>query len=306
MSMTMRVFSLLLLALPRIALTSDPYGPQTFASAQQAAESLIRAVESDDVAALHSILGPQAKDLIDTGDAVADKKHRENFSHDLQAGWKLAPDPVRADRFIVVVGTKEWPFPISIVKSQALWHYDTAEGRKEILARLIGGNEITAIEICRAYVDAQREYAAVRRDGTEPRQYAQHIVSSPGKKDGLYWPAASGEAASPASEVFARMSAEGYTEERGKPKIFHGYRFRVLKAQGTHAQGGARDYVAKGYMIGGFGLVAFPISYGVTGITTFIVNQDGVVYEKDLGKKTVAIATKMKVYDPDNSWHTAP
>ncbi len=307
MTANLRAVSLLLLALPAVARPEASSAPaQAFASAQEAAESLIRAVQGDDTAAMLSILGPQARDLVDTGDAVADRKHRENFSRAVQAGWRLVPDPVRADTFLLLIGEKEWPFPIPIVKSQERWRYDTAEGRKEILARLIGGNEITAIEICRAYVDAQREYASARRMGTEPREYAQHIVSSPGKKDGLYWPAAAGEPESPASEIFARMSAEGYAAEKGKPKIFEGYRFKVLRAQGAHAPGGARDYVAKGYMIGGFGLVAFPVTYGVTGVTTFIVNQDGVVYEKDLGKNTVAIATRMKAYDPEKSWHRAP
>ncbi len=306
MTANMRAVSLLLLVLPAVARPEASSPAQAFASAQEAAESLIHAVQGDDTATILSILGPEARDLVDTGDTVADRKHRESFSRAVQAGWKLVPDAVRADTFVLLIGEKEWPFPIPIVKSQNHWHYDTAEGRKEILARHIGGNEITAIEICRAYVDAQREYASARRMGTEPREYAQHIVSSPGKKDGLYWPAAPGEPESPASEIFARMSAEGYAAEKGKPKIFQGYRFKVLRAQGPHAPGGTRDYVAKGYMIGGFGLVAFPVTYGVTGITTFIVNHDGVDYEKDLGRNTVALATRMKAYDPDKSWHRAP
>jgi len=307
MNPIMRLISIVLLTLPG---SGHPQAPsasrQTFASAQAAAESFIRAARADDTVALLSILGPQAKDLLDTGDPVADKKHRESFSGALQAGWKLVPDPVRADSFVLLVGEKEWPFPIPIVKSHERWQYDTVDGRKEILARLIGGNEITAIEICRAYVEAQREYASAKRDGVELHRYAQHLVSSPGKQDGLYWPAASNEPESPAGEILARMSAEGYTEQKGKPKIFRGYRFRILKAQGHHAPGEARDYIVKGYMIGGFGLVAFPVDYAVTGIATFIVNQDGVVHEKDLGPNTVAIATKMKAYDPDRSWRKAP
>ncbi len=307
MSPILRVIPFLIFALPSMARPAATSGSQqTFASAQEAAESFVRAAQAGDSSTMLSILGPQAKDLLDTGDPVADKKHRENFSHALQSGWKLVADPVTPDKFGLAIGEKEWPFPVPIVKSQGRWRYDAAEGRKEILARLIGGNEITAIEICRAYVDAQREYASGGRDGMEIRQYAQHIVSSPGKQDGLYWPAASSEPESPASEIFARMSGEGYTEQKGKPKIFHGYRFRILKSQGQHAPGGARDYVVQGHMIGGFGLVAFPIVYGVTGITTFIVNQDGVVYEKDLGSNTVAVARKMKAYDPDTSWRTAP
>jgi hypothetical protein len=305
--MNLRLLSILLVTLPRLVHAAAPAAPQqTFTSAQEAAESFTRAAQAKDTAALLSILGPQAKDLLETGDAVADQRHLDDFSHALQSGWKLVPDPVRADQFALSVGEKEWPFPIPIVKSHERWRFDTAEGRKEILARVIGGNEITAIEISRAYVEAQREYASEKRDGLELRQYAPRIVSSPGKRDGLYWPVASGEPQSPAGEILARMSAEGYAEEKGKPKIFRGYRFRVLKSQGPHAPGGARDYVVKGYMIGGFALVAFPIDYGVTGITTFIVNQDGVVYEKDLGAKTVALATKMKAYDPDKSWRKAP
>jgi hypothetical protein len=298
---------MLLLVVPGLARSAAPGANQlSFASAQEAAESFVHAAQAKDKAAMLSILGPKAEDLFETGDPVADTNHLERFSRALQSGWKVAPDPVRPDKFVLFVGEKEWPYPIPIVKSGGHWRFDTAEGRSEILARVIGGNEITAIDICRAYVEAQEEYASERRDGTEPRQYAQRIVSSQGKKDGLYWPVATGEPQSPAGELLARMSAEGYTEEKGKPKIFHGYRYRVLKAQGAHAPGGARDYVAKGFMIGGFGLVAFPIGYGVTGITTFIINQDGIVYEKDLGPKTVAIATKMKAYDPDPSWRKAP
>jgi Protein of unknown function (DUF2950) len=306
--MNLRLVSIVLLTLSRLARAATPAAAsqQTFASPQEAAESFTRAARAEDTAALLSILGPQAKDLVETGDAVADKRHLDNFAHALQSGWKVVPDPVRADQFDLSIGEKDWPFPIPIVKSHERWRFDTSEGRKEILARLIGGNEITAIEICRAYVEAQREYASEKRDGLELRQYAPRIVSTPGKKDGLYWPVASGEPQSPAGEILARMSAEGYTEEKGKPKIFRGYRFRVLKSQGPYAPGGARDYVVRGYMIGGFALVAFPVDYGVTGITTFIVNQDGIVYEKDLGPKTVAIATGMKAYDPDKSWRKAP
>jgi len=306
MSPRLRRSLCLLLALPALARAQPSGSQQTFASAQDAADALVRAVQADDTGATLSILGPAAKDLLGTGDPVADRKHREEFARASKAGWKLVADAVTPDRFELAVGEKEWPFPIPIVRSGGRWRWDTAEGRREILARVIGRDEITAIEICRAYLQAQREYASAPRDGTDLRQYAQHIVSSPGKQDGLYWPTTGNEPESPAGEIFARMSGEGYTEEKGKPKIFHGYRFRILKAQGQHARGGARDYVVKGHMIGGFGLVAFPVDYGVTGITTFIVNQDGVVYEKDLGPKTVGVATKMKTYDPNSSWHPAP
>ena len=304
--MTMRAIPLLLLVLPAIVRPQAPAASQqSFPSAQDAAQALIRAAQAKDEVAILSVLGPGAKDLFDTGDAAADAQHLERFAHESQVAHRLVPNPVRVDEFTLVVGEKEWPFPVPIVKSHAGWRFDAAEGRRETLARVIGRNEITAIEISRAYVEAQREYASERRIEGQPRQYAQRIVSSPGKKDGLYWPVAAGEPPSPAGEIFARMSTET-APEKGKPKIFHGYRFRVLKAQGKHAPGGARDYVAKGFMIGGFALVAFPIDYGVTGLTTFIVNQDGVVYEKDLGPKTVDIATKMKAYDPDAPWRRAP
>ena len=305
--MNLRRLSIVLLAWPWLARAAAPAPPQqTFASAQDAAESFTRAAQAEDTPALLAILGPQARDLIETGDPVADQRHRADFSGALKAGWKLVPDPVRADQFGLSVGDEGWPFPIPIVRSHGRWRFDTAEGRKEILARLVGGNEITAIEICRAYVEAQREYASEKRDGLDLRQYAPRIVSSPGRQDGLYWPVATGAPQSPAGEILARMSAEGYVEEKGKPKVFRGYRFRVLRAQGPHAPGGARDYVVKGYMIGGFALVAFPLDYGVTGVTTFLVGQDGVVYEKDLGARTVALATQMKAYDPDKSWRKAP
>jgi hypothetical protein len=304
--MITRAIPLFLLVLPALARAQAPAAsPQSFPTAQDAAQALIRAAEAKDGVAILSVLGPGAKDLFDTGDAAADAQHLERFAHEAQAAHRLVPNPVRAGELTLVVGEKEWPFPVPIVKSQGGWRFDAAEGRKETLARVIGRNEITAIEISRAYVEAQREYASERRIEGQPRQYAQRIVSSPGKKDGLYWPVAEGDPPSPAGEIFARMSTE-IAPEKGKPKIFHGYRFRVLKAQGKHAPGGARDYVAKGFMIGGFALVAFPIEYGVTGLTTFIVSQDGVVYEKDLGPKTVEVATKMKTFDPGAPWRRAP
>ena len=223
MSPMMRAMIVLLFSLPGVAHPEAPSAsPQSFTTAQQAAASFVAAAQADDTAALLSILGPQAKDLLDTGDAVADNKHRASFSRALESGWKLAADPVRAGTFVLLVGEKEWPFPIPIVESHGRWRYDTVEGRKEILARLIGDNEITAIEICRAYVEAQQEYASAKRDGVELHQYAQHIVSSPGAMDGLYWPASANEQDSPAGEIFARMSAEGYTEQKGKPKDLSG------------------------------------------------------------------------------------
>jgi hypothetical protein len=207
-------------------------------------------------------------------------------------------------KMILHVGNSDWPLPIPIVKVGKNWRFDTKEGKEEILNRRIGRNEVNAIQVCLAYVDAQREYVLKDRDADKLLEYAQKFISAKGKKDGLYWEAKEGEEQSPLGPLMAKATKEGYTGKKsgGKPIPYHGYYYKILKAQGKNAQGGAYDYVVKGKMIGGFALVAYPAEYGNSGVMTFIVNHDGVLYQKDLGKDTEKIANAMKKYDADETW----
>jgi len=211
---------------------------------------------------------------------------------------QVEPAPGDPNRATLVVGPDDWPFPVPIVGKSGQWHFDSGAGRVEILARRVGRNEMTAIDVCRGYVEAQMEYAAADRESAGILQYAQKIVSTPGKKDGLYW---AGESDNLVPKAFADASA-AMSAEGKKPEPYHGYYFHILKAQGPDAEGGALDYVVKGKMIGGFALVAFPAEYGVSGIKTFIVNHRGVVYEKDLGAGTVMAARQMTRFNPDKTW----
>ena len=204
-------------------------------------------------------------------------------------------------RAVLIIGKDAFPFPIPIVAATGAWHFDTPAGVEEILDRRIGENELAAIEVLRAYVDAQREYAEADHDGKGP-QYAQRLLSSDGKRDGLYWPAAENEPASPFGPLIAEAHAEGYRKQTDSPQPYHGYLFRILTSQGTDAAGGARDYVVSGRMIGGFGLIATPAEYGNSGVKTLLVNQDGVVFEKDLGPETTSLAAAVTSFNPDASW----
>jgi hypothetical protein len=265
-------------------------------------KAMVEALKSNDVNALEAIFGPGSQDLITSGDAIADQSGREQF-------LKLYGEKNRleqtADTGVLSVGNGDWPAPIPIVKEDARWRFDTKEGKKEILARRIGRNELSVIQVCLAYVDAQREYALKDRDGDGLLVYAQKVLSDPGKKNGLYWEAKEGEEQSPLGSLVAVAQEEGYTGGRkpgGEPPPYHGYYYRILKTQGRSAKGGAYDYVVKGKMIGGFALVAYPAQYGSSGIMTFIVNHDGVVYQKDLGENTRKIAKAMKLFSPDKTW----
>jgi len=274
---------------------------RSFASPQQAVAALVTAVQDEDDTELLAVLGPGAEDLISSGDAVADRNGRERF---LAAyGEKNGLEQESPDRALLVVGQKEYPFPIPLVRQGGAWRFDTLAGRVEILNRRIGRNELHTIEVMRAYTDAQREYASRSRNGGGA-EFAQKLSSSDGKKDGLYWKAAEAEEESPLGPLIARAVEEGYGGglDKEPPEPFHGYFFKILKAQGEHAVGGAFDYVADGKMILGFALVAYPARYGVSGITTFIVNQEGVIYEKDLGEGTARQAAEMTTFDPDASW----
>jgi hypothetical protein len=278
---------------------------KTFKSPEEAVKSLTDAAKSNDTKEMLAIFGPAGKEIISSGDEVADKAGRERFVKACEEMSKLEKET--DNKVTLVVGKDEWPFPIPIVKKGETWVFDTLAGKEELLNRTIGRNELHAIQTCLAMVDAQREYAMKDRDSDKVREYAQKFRSTKGKKDGLYWEAKEGEEQSPLGPIAAQAVREGYTGKKtgDKPVPYHGYFYRILKAQGKNAPDGAYDYVVSGKMIGGFALVAYPAEYGVSGVMTFIVNHDGVVYEKDLGKETGKIASAMTKYDPDKTWKKA-
>lgn len=271
--------------------------PKTFDSAEAAAQALMEAAEKDDVAALSAIFGPEGKAVLTSGDREQDKKERAEFARLARDQHKLEPDEMNAAAMILSVGSEDWPFPVPIVQSKGRWSFDASQGAVEIRARRIGADELDAIEICSGYVEAQMEYAAQDRDNHKMLAYAQRIVSAKGLHDGLYW---EGDSESLVPKGFAEAAVETGRAAAAKP--YHGYYFRVLKAQGPNAEGGQHNYVVKDWMIGGFGLVAFPAHYGVSGIHTFIVNQDDAIYEKDLGNPATGASTAVTRYDPDKSW----
>jgi hypothetical protein len=252
-----------------------------------------------------AIFGPAGKEIISSGDKVEDKAAGERFVKAYEAMNKLEKET--DSKMTLVVGEEEWPFPVPIVKKGEGWLFDTIAGKEELLNRRIGRNELNTIQVCLAYVDAQREYAMKDQDGDGLLAYAQKFWSTKGKKDGLYWEAKEGEEQSPLGLGAARAVREGYAPGKSgdKPSPFHGYFYRILKTQGKNAPGGAYDYVVKGKMIGGFALVAYPAEYGSSGVMTFIVNHDGVVYEKDLGPETGKIASAITKFDPDQTWKKA-
>ena len=273
-----------------------------FASAEEATEAFVAAVRAHDRKAMLEVLGGNAGALVSSGDPVADQRSRDAFLKAYDSGKKLVPNGATT---VLQIGPDDWPFPIPLVKDGDRWRFDTQKGRQEILARNIGRNEIYAINTALAYVDAQREYYQADRDGDGILEYAQQFASSPGKKDGLYWATDPAEAPSPLGELVVRARAEGYRKKGDGPTPFHGYVYRILKAQGPGAPDGAYDYVVKGHMIAGFALVAFPAQYGVSGVMTFIVNHDGVVYQKDLGPGTRSAALGMRTFNPDPTWTKA-
>ncbi len=275
----------------------------SFASPEEAVKALVEALKAGDRKALRAILGPEARPLISSGDKVADKEARQHLVDAYDQAHKL--EPVGDTKVIVSIGKDDWPLAIPLVKAGDAWRFDTAAGKEEILNRRIGRNELNTIQVCLAIVDAQREYARMGHDGGSGPEYAQKFVSDPGRRNGLYWKALEAdEAPSPLGPLVAQAKAEGYGGKRasGKPVPYHGYFFRMLTAQGPDAPGGAYDYVVNGRMIGGFAAVAYPAQYGVSGVMTFIVNQEGVVYQKDLGAETAKLALAMKTFNPDSTW----
>jgi hypothetical protein len=253
------------------------------------------------VEAVRDLFGPSAAGIVRTGDAVHDKQVLEEFQRRAAEKSKLEPDQMNPDRVTLLIGAEEWPFAVPIVRKNGRWLFDIVEGKAEIRRRIIGGNELDTIQVCKGYVEAQQTYAETDWDKNGVLEYAKKIVSTDGKKDGLYWPGDD----SPVAANFAKAAAQGYGPSNAA-KGYHGYHYRVLLAQGPEATGGAQDYVAHGLMIGGFALVAWPVEYGVSGIMTFLVNQDGVVYQKDLGAQTSALAKAITKFNPDKSWSVAP
>ena len=274
-------------------------GPQQFDTPEQAADAIIAAADKFDVPAIKRIVGVGEADVVLGGEPAQDQKLAAQFAARAHEKKVVSIDPQNKDRAILLIGKEDWPFAVPIVRRGQKWSFDAEAGRTELLNRLIGGNELDAIALCHGYVEAQYEYAFTRRQGYQPAQYAQHIIASPGKQDGLAWRNADGTWGGPVGENVARAIQQGYTN---KARPYHGYYFKVLKGQGPSAPHGANSFLVKGLMIGGFALVAAPAEYGHTGVKTFIVSQDGIVYEKDLGPDTLAKFEKMTLYDPDKSW----
>jgi len=272
---------------------------QTFESAEKAGDALVDAAEKFDVSSLLRIVGPQGEDLILTGEYAQDRERSQEFAAQARTKKQVAIDPKDQTRAYLLVGEEDWPFALPIVKRAGRWSFDAAAGRQELMFRRIGSNELDAIDICEGYVDAQFDFAYRKRQGYEPSQYAQRIVSSPGKQDGLAWQNPDGTWGGPIGEKIAEAIEQGYNL---KAEPYHGYFFKVLKSQGPAAPLGAMDYLVGGVMIGGFALVAAPAEYGETGLKTFMVSHTGVVYEKDLGPTTLEEFQKMERFNPDKSW----
>jgi hypothetical protein len=260
----------------------------------------MEATKKNDTKAMLAILGPEAKSIIQSGDQVSDRAAFERFVKSYEEANKLVKSG--DTQAILEVGKDAWPFPIPLVKEKAGWRFDTHEGKEEIINRRIGRNELDVIQVSLAFVDAEREYYQRDPDGDKLLQYAQKFISTKGKRDGLFWETKPGEQPSPLGPLVARARGEGYKGAGGKPIPYHGYYYRLLMGQGKDAPGGAYDYVVRGKMMGGFGMVAYPAQYGSSGIMTFIVNHDGVVYQKDLGPKTASIAQSMTRFNPDKTW----
>lgn len=279
--------------------TTLPSQPKMFDTPEQAADALIAAAEAYDVPQLLAIFGPDGKDFVASSDPVGDKSSAVDFAKLARSKVLISRDPANSDKAVLVVGDDQWPLPVPLVERNGKWFFDAKAGRKEILYRRIGANELDAIQVCRGYVEAQKEYSLQIHDNSGINQYAQKIFSSPGKQDGLYWVNADGSSAGPIGETVAKALAEGYSI--GKTG-YHGYYFKILKGQGPAAPLGRLDYVIEGVMIGGFALVAVPVEYRVTGVKTFIVSNDGIVYQKDLGPDSLEIVKRMELYNPDSTW----
>jgi hypothetical protein len=274
-------------------------GAKLFDTPQKASDALVDAADRFDVAAITEIFGPAGIDVVFSGEFAQDRQRAADFTAEAREKKTVSIDPHNGNRAFLLVGKEDWPFPVPLVKSGQKWFFDTKAGRQELLSRRIGANELDAIRICQGYVNAQHEYALQQRSVYDVHQYAQRIVSTPGERDGLAWQNPDGSWDGPIGERIAHAIEQGYSSGS---EPYHGYFFKILKGQGPAAPLGAMDFVVKGAMIGGFALVAAPAEYGVTGVQTFIVSHDGVVYQKDLGPKTLDEFKRMELFDPVKSW----
>jgi hypothetical protein len=289
------------LLLPSAFAQSKGSSQKSFAAPKEAASALAAAYRKGDSEAVAEVLGDKARRLVFSGDPVIDRHEREWFLSLYEEGHKVVADSNRSA--VLQLGKDGQPYPIPIMKKGARWRFDPSEGHEDLLSRRISKAELTAVNLVVAYVDAQREYQQQDRSGTGTREYAQRFRSTPGRKDGLYWESAADKSASPIAALMAAAMKEGYEPTReGELPVYRGYVYRILTAQGPLASGGAREYIVNGRMTEGFALVAFPARYGVSGIMTFVVNQDGVIYQKDLGPKTVEVGRKTMHFNPDQSW----
>jgi DUF2950 family protein len=305
-----RAFGLLAAAALAILGGSCAGGPgksspgESFATPEEPVNALVQALKTNDVKRLEGLFGVEGVGLLASGDEVSDQADRLRFVGAFEESHQL--EKISDDETVIHVGKDDWPFPIPLVRDGGRWSFDTDAGAEEIINRRIGRNELNTIQVCLAFVDAEREYALEDRNGDGVLEYAQKIRSTPGKKDGLFWPTQEGEPPSPLGPLAARAVEEGYQKpEEDEPAPYHGYLFRILTSQGDNAPGGAFDYMIGGHMAGGFALVAFPAEYGSSGIMTFLVNNDGVVFQKDLGEGTEKAALAIKSFDPDSSWKKA-
>jgi len=271
-----------------------------FKTADEAVDALVTALQANDMAAVQTLLGPGSEQLLDSGDPVQDASDRADFLAAYAAGHALVDDG--PDRKVLEMGEDDWRMPIPIVKRDGRWQFDGEAGIDEMIYRRVGANELGAIDVCRGFVEAQLEYASQGRDGDPAGIYALKLISDEGLHNGLYWPTEEGEPESPAGPFVAAAAAEGYRRVEGERRPYHGYYYRLLYAQGPNANGGARDYFKDGLMTEGFALIAWPADYGSSGVQTFIVNQDGVVFQKDLGEDTATAVESIQSFDPDSSW----
>jgi hypothetical protein len=280
-------------------LSAPAFAQEQFGTPEAAVEALVAAARSGDANTILKILGPDGKPVVSSGDPVADSNIRQDFvsAYDAKHAIEMEGDGTQT----LIIGDEEWPLPIPLVNKEGQWQFDTLAGLDEILRRRIGRNELSAIQVSLAYVQAQNEYSSLNPAGLGRGAYAQRIVSRPGKKDGLYWPSPEGEEPSPLGDLAAQAAAEGY-KPGSTPIPYHGYYYRILARQGPTAPGGAYDYVVNGKMIGGFALIAYPAEYGSSGIMTFMVNQDGTVFQKDLGADTARLVPNIRSFDPDQTW----
>jgi len=279
----------------------DKPSAKAFASPDEASNALLEAAKASDADALLAIFGPDSKDIISSGDPVQDKNGVQAFaaSYGVMHRWRKLPDGAQ----MLLVGADNYSLPIPLKKNgNGQWFFDTAAGKDEVLSRRVGRNELAIIDVCEAVADAQAEYFSQPRGGETTNQYATKFLSDPGKQNGLYWESATGQPQSPLGPLAAFAASEGYSAKPNAQVAFHGYYFRMLKSQTDKAPGGAKEYVVDGKMVGGFAFVAYPAEYGNSGVMTFIINQDGVLLEKDLGKTTTETASAMNAFDPDPAW----